>query len=87
MNQQLIFMIYFGQICISDLTFQVGGVAHMVERSLRMREARGSIPRTSISFVLALPLISIRFIVLVGLTQLIEAKETRSFFSLSLCLC
>ena len=25
-----------------------GGVAHMVERSLRMREARGSIPRTSI---------------------------------------
>ena len=24
-----------------------GGVAHMVERSLRMREARGSIPRTS----------------------------------------
>jgi hypothetical protein len=27
-----------------------GGVAHMVERSLRMREARGSIPRTSIPF-------------------------------------
>ncbi|GLU13035.1 hypothetical protein SLE2022_296840 [Rubroshorea leprosula] len=27
-----------------------GGVAHMVERSLRMREARGSIPRTSIYF-------------------------------------
>jgi hypothetical protein len=24
-----------------------GGVAHMVEPSLRMREARGSIPRTS----------------------------------------
>ena len=31
---------------------QLGGVAHMVERSLRMREARGSIPRTSIFFPL-----------------------------------
>jgi hypothetical protein len=29
-----------------------GGVAHMVERSLRMREARGSIPRTSIFYFL-----------------------------------
>ena len=29
---------------------RIGGVAHMVERSLRMREARGSIPRTSIIF-------------------------------------
>ncbi|GAB4857562.1 hypothetical protein Ancab_015470 [Ancistrocladus abbreviatus] len=30
-----------------------GGVAHMVERSLRMREARGSIPRTSTFFLLS----------------------------------
>ena len=30
---------------------RIGGVAHMVERSLRMREARGSIPRTSIFFL------------------------------------
>ena len=29
---------------------KVGDVAHMVERSLRMREARGSIPRVSIHF-------------------------------------
>ena len=32
--------------CI-DEPQQVGVVAHMVERSLRMREARGSIPRSS----------------------------------------
>ena len=39
-------------ICIKCLKSQqtLGGVAHMVERSLRMREARGSIPRTSIFF-------------------------------------
>jgi hypothetical protein len=37
-------------MCIKCLKAQQasGGVAHMVERSLRMREARGLIPRTSI---------------------------------------
>jgi hypothetical protein len=38
-----------------------GGVAHMVERSLRMREARGSIPRTSIPFSGSIPRTSIPF--------------------------
>jgi hypothetical protein len=32
-----------------------GGVAHMVERSLRMREARGSIPRTSMFIFVFFP--------------------------------
>jgi hypothetical protein len=32
-----------------------GGVAHMVERSLRMREARGSIPRTSMLIFVFFP--------------------------------
>ena len=32
------------------MTRKDGGLAHMVERSLRMREARGSIPLTSTLF-------------------------------------
>ena len=37
----------------SHVTF--GGVAQMVERSLSMREVRGSMPRTSIFVVLLVP--------------------------------
>ncbi len=39
-NAQLLYLIF-------TLEYQVGGVAQMVERSLSMREVRGSIPCTS----------------------------------------
>jgi hypothetical protein len=35
-----------------EITKKQGGVAQMVERSLSMREVRGSIPRTSKYFLL-----------------------------------
>jgi hypothetical protein len=53
----LVYLFYRSIIAV--LYHILGGVAHMVERSLRMREARGSIPRTStfshLLFMLSLP--------------------------------
>jgi hypothetical protein len=53
-------LVYLFYSCIIALHYHIlGGVAHMVERSLCMREARGSIPRTStfyhLLFTLSLP--------------------------------
>ena len=41
-------LVYIRQYC--HAVQKIGGVAQMVERSLSMREVRGSMPRTSTTF-------------------------------------
>ena len=71
----------FALITVDVYVNKSGGVAHMVERSLRMREARGSIPRTSIfkcNFAHCFRLIERVFVT--------SGERKWELFSLSICL-